>query len=82
VLLEFIKPGWPMQNGFTETFNRSYCEAVPDMFVFQRVSEVREQTEPWLKEYNEERPHNSLGHPTPREYLLTQKTETSSNSQV
>ncbi len=42
--LEFIEPGKPMQNGFTERFNRSYREAVPDMFVFQTLNEVREQT--------------------------------------
>lgn len=68
-----------MQNGFIERFNRSYREAVLDMFVFQSLYEVREQTEKWLKEYNEERPHESLGL-TPREYLLTQKPEISKNS--
>lgn len=31
-------------------------EAVLDMFGFQSLAEVREQTEQWLKEYNEERP--------------------------
>jgi putative transposase len=77
VTLEFIKPGKPMQNGFIERFNRSYREAVLDMFVFQSLDEVREQTEKWLREYNEERPHDSLGDMTPREYLLTQKPEVS-----
>ena len=77
VTLEFIKPGKPMQNGFIERFNRSYREAVLDMFVFQTLNEVREQTEKWLKEYNEERPHDSLGDMTPREYLLTQKPDVS-----
>jgi len=77
VTLEFIKPGKPMQNGFIERFNRSYRQAVLDMFVFQTLDEVREQTEMWLTEYNEERPHDSLGDMTPREYLLTQKPEIS-----
>ena len=67
-----------MQNGFIERFNRSYREAVLDMFVFQTLNEVREQTEKWLKENNEERPHESLGHMTPREFLLTQNPEVSS----
>ena len=80
VTLEFIKPGRPMQNGFIERFNRSYREAVLDMFVFQNLDEVREQTEKWLKEYNEERPHDALGDLTPREYLLTHKPEISINS--
>ena len=51
VLLEFIKPGRPMQNGFID---RSYREAVLVMFVFQGLSEVREQTELGLRK--------SLGH--------------------
>lgn len=65
--LEFIKPGRPMQNGLTERFNRSYREAVLDMFVFQSLDEVREQTEKWLKEYNDERPHGDL---SDKEFLL------------
>lgn len=52
VTLEFIKPGKPMQNGFIEKFNRGYRQAVLDMYVFQTLNEVREQTETWLKEYN------------------------------
>ena len=33
--LEFIKPVKPMQNGFIERFNRSYRQAVLDMYVFK-----------------------------------------------
>ncbi len=79
VTLEFIKPGRPMQNGFIERFNRSYREAVLDMFVFQSLDEVRQQTELWFKECNEERPHGSLGDMAPREYLLTKMPEISLN---
>ena len=77
VKLDFIRPGKPMQNGFIERFNRSYREAVLDMYVFQSLDEVREQTERWLKEYNEERPHEALGNLTPREYLLTKNPDSS-----
>jgi putative transposase len=62
-----------MQNGFIERFNRSYREVVLDMFVFQSFSEVREQTELWFKEYNEGRPHKSLGHLTLRGYFVNPK---------
>ena len=41
------------------------------MYIFETLTEVREQTERWLKEYNEERPHESLGNMTPKEFLLT-----------
>ena len=47
------------------------------MYVFQTLDEVREQTEMWLREYNEERPHDALGDMTPREYLLNQTPEVS-----
>jgi hypothetical protein len=63
-----------IQNGFIERFNRSYRQAVLDMYVFQTLNEVREQTETWIKEYNEERPHESLRDLTPREFLLNKKT--------
>ena len=46
------------------------------MFVFESLNEVREQTEKWLREYNEEH-HTSLGNMAHREYLLTQKPEVS-----
>jgi putative transposase len=41
------------------------------MYIFQTLTEVKEQTEKWLREYNEERPHESLGNMTPREFLIT-----------
>jgi len=77
VMLEFIKPGKPMQNGFIERFNRTYRQAVLDMYVFQSLNEVREQTEKWLTEYNEERQHDALRDLTPREFLLTQNPQIS-----
>ena len=77
IKLEFIKPGKPTQNSFVERFNRTYREEILDMYVFSRLSEVRDLTEKWLKEYNEERPHESLGNMTPVEYLESNYPETS-----
>jgi hypothetical protein len=44
---------------------------VLDVYVFQTLSEVREQTESRLKEDKEERPHEAPGNMTPREFWLT-----------
>jgi putative transposase len=79
ISLDVIRPGRPMENGFIERFNRSYREAVLDMYLFRTLDEVREQTAAWLKEYNEERPHEALGNLTPREYLLANHPDASTN---
>lgn len=74
VALEFIKPGKPTQNSFIERFNRTYRTEILDMYAFKNLQEVRELTENWIKEYNDERPHDSLNDLTPLEYLAKNKT--------
>lgn len=39
------------------------------MYIFKTLNEVRELTDDWIREYNEERPHDSLEDLTPIEYL-------------
>ena len=67
--MDFIQPGKPVQNSYIERFNRTYREEVLDLYIFNTLSEVQEVTENWLRQYNEERPHESLGNLTPAEFL-------------
>ncbi len=65
VELRFIQPGKPNQNAFVERFNRTFRHEVLDAYVFTDLRQVREITEDWVRIYNEERPHRSLGRVTP-----------------
>lgn len=67
--LEFIQPGKPTQNSYVERFNKTFRDEILDYYLFSTLSEVKQITENWIKEYNEERPHESLGDMTPAEYL-------------
>ena len=78
VLLDFIEPGKPMQNGFMERFNRTYREEILDAYLFDNLDEVRVLTEQWLHSYNNERPHASLDGLTPQLFAQRQLAISSS----
>jgi putative transposase len=42
---------------------------VPDANLFDSIKEFRQITEIWLYEYNEERPHDSLGRVSPLTFM-------------
>jgi putative transposase len=79
VELMFIQPGRPMQNGYIERFNRTYREEVLNAYVFETLGEVRRMTAEWLVRYNEQRPHESLGDLSPRQYLMAISTKSSTS---
>ena len=68
IVIQFIQPGKPMQNGFIERFNRSYRQDILDACLFENIIQVNELSEEWLDDYNNHRPHESLGGIPPAKY--------------
>jgi putative transposase len=64
----FIAPGSPWQNGFRESFHGRFRDEFLSETLFASVAEARVLCEAFRQEYNEERPHQSLGYLTPVEY--------------
>jgi putative transposase len=70
-----IQPGKPTQNGRLESFNGKLREECLRVSWFQNLFDARQKIAAWQKEYNEERPHSSLGYRTPKEFAAQVKTE-------
>lgn len=63
-----IQPGKPVQNGRLESFNGKLREECLRVSWFQNLFDARRKIADWRVEYNEARPHSSLGYRTPREF--------------
>jgi putative transposase len=70
VRLRFIAPGKPVQNAFIESFNGRLRDECLNLNWFWSVGDARQVVEEWRLDYNQARPHGSLGGLTPEEYRL------------
>lgn len=68
ITIQYIQPGKPMQNGYIERFNRSFREDILDSHLFEDLKQVKILSEEWMDDYNNARPHESLGGLPPAKY--------------
>ena len=69
VHLDYIQPGKPTQNCFIESFNGRVRDECLNENLFFNLSHAREIISKWLDDYNEVRPHSSLGCLPPALYV-------------
>jgi putative transposase len=69
VQLDFIRPGKPVENAFIEAFNGRFRDECLNVHQFTSIEDARTKIEAWRIDYNARRPHSSLGHLTPNEFV-------------
>jgi putative transposase len=69
VQLDCIRRGKPVENAFIESFKGRLRDECLNMHQFASLAEAQAIIEVWWCDYNQRRPHSSLGHLTPNEFL-------------
>ena len=68
VTLDFSRPGKPTDNAFVESFNGRLRDECLNTHWFLSLDDARAKIEAWRRDFNESRPHTSLGFMTPAEF--------------
>lgn len=68
VQLDFSRPGKPVDNAFIEAFNGSLRRECLSQHWFLSVEDARRTLDLWKEDYNNNRPHSSLGQVPPAEF--------------
>ena len=61
----FIEPGSPWENGYIESFNGKMRDELLNREIFTTLVEAKVLINQWKEEYNQVRPHSSLGYRPP-----------------
>ena len=67
-MLDFSRPGRPVDNAYIESFNGSFRDECLNVNWFLSIEDARKKIEAWRNDYNQWRPHTSLGDLTPQQY--------------
>jgi len=64
----YIEPGSPWENAFAESFNSRFRDEFLALEVFDNLPAAKQLTASYRTNYNDHRPHSSLGYQTPTEF--------------
>jgi len=65
VTLDFSRPGKPTDNSFIESFNGKFRSECLNTHWFMNLDDARQKMEDWRRDYNEIRPHSTIGNKPP-----------------
>ena len=68
-----IEPGCPTQNAYIESFNGSFRDECLNEHWFTSLAEARIEAARWRKDYNEVRPHSSIGPIPPAKFAAQRR---------
>jgi putative transposase len=71
VKVHFIRPGKPVENAFVESFNGRFRDECLNESWFISLADARERIERWRLDYNQARPHSSLGNLSPEQFAAS-----------
>jgi putative transposase len=69
ITMDFSRPGKPTGNPYVESFNGSFRAECQNAHWFLSLEDASQKIEGWRRDYNEYRPHSSLGDLTPAEFI-------------
>ena len=68
-----IQAGKPTQNAFIESFNGKLRDECLNEHWFRSLRHAQQIIAAWRRDYNEQRPHSSLGYQTPAQFADSQR---------
>lgn len=72
VILDFFRPGNPTDNAMIEIFNGRFRYECLNVNWFLSLEDARAKIDVWKQDYNDNRPHSSLGDQMPRDFAQCQ----------
>ena len=70
----------PTENAFIESFNGRLRDECLNVHQFLSLDDAKTKIEIWRRDYNDVRPHTSLGYLTPREYVQERQAKTTAEA--
>jgi putative transposase len=65
IRIDYVRPGKPVENGYIESFNARLRDECLNVSLFASLNDAKAKLEAWRHDYNQNRPHSSLGNLAP-----------------